>query len=156
MDAGRDAHELEQKRAVRRTLTRFGLQEGERQFDVTVTDPSLGLTGIIDELIFGDDGDIIVVDYKLARKGNRNHRLQLAAYGLLAETHTNRVVKKGYIYLIPVRQWVEVPLTAALRREVTDMLKALQRMVLYEDMPMPTTQRAKCVGCEFRRFCNDV
>jgi CRISPR-associated exonuclease Cas4 len=74
---------------------------------------------------------------------------------LLQETE-HVEVKRGYIYLIPIRQLVKVAITPSLYAQVEATLGAMQRMVEYEQMPEPATNRNYCVACEFRRFCNDI
>ena len=77
MDAGRDEHADEQKRAARRNLSHYALGEGKRLFDVALTDPVLKLTGLIDEVVYANNGEIFPVDYKLSKKVSPNHQLHL-------------------------------------------------------------------------------
>lgn len=156
MDAGRDAHEAEQKRAARRTLHAYSIPDGERRFDLPLTDPDLGLSGIVDEVVFTAAGEIFPVDYKLAKKVGSNHRIQLTAYALLLEAAYTTTVQRGFIYLMPVQQMAAVVITPALREKTTGLLREMRLMVEREQMPLPTDQPARCADCEFRRFCNDV
>src|SRR5260221_6187792 len=82
MEAGTKAHERERQRAVRRTLSAYQVPEGERHFDVRVRSETLGLVGIIDEVVVTQD-QVIVVDYKMASWTGENHQMQLAAYAML-------------------------------------------------------------------------
>ena len=91
MDAGRDEHKLEQKRATRRTLRKYAVAEGKRTFDVVLTDPALGLTGMLDEVVTSATGEQFPVDYKLANQVSDNHRLQLAAYAHLLEQQSGHL-----------------------------------------------------------------
>lgn len=156
MDAGQQAHEGERKRAVRRTLKRFDIAEGQRQFDLALASERLRLRGIVDEVIFAADGRVIPVDYKLAKRVGKHHRLQLCAYGLLLEERYETTIPQGYLYLIPQRELVAVRLTDKLRQRVLDVLQNLYDMVLSERMPPPAAQINRCHPCEFRRFCNDI
>ncbi|MEZ4731160.1 MAG: CRISPR-associated protein Cas4 [Caldilineaceae bacterium] len=156
MDAGRDRHEHEQKLALRRTLHKYGVLDGRREFDVTLTDPVGQLTGVLDEVVYGADGTIFPVDYKLADQVGSNHKVQLAAYAHLLTQATGQPVHQGYIYLIKPRRLEAVAITPALRQTVATQLTALRMMVTAERMPPPTEKRSRCVACEFRRFCNDV
>ena len=65
-------------------------------------------------------------------------------------------VKQGFLYLIPLRRAEAVRITARQRAALDEALAVMRAMLLKEQMPPPTRQRAKCVSCEFRRFCNDV
>ncbi len=156
MDAGRDAHEAEAKRAARRNLSQYSETTGERFFDVPLTSSRLGLTGIVDEVVRTTEGRLFPVDYKLAKQASPHYRVQLAAYSLLLEDAEGVTVEKGYIYLIPSRQMVEVAITDSLRQRVVTLLAHMQEMVIHELMPAPAVKPSYCVSCEFRRFCNDV
>lgn len=155
MDAGRDAHEVESRRAARRTLAQYDQSEGKRVFDLRLASASLRLTGILDEAVFCADGAVFPVDYKLARQVSAHYRLQLASYALLLE-ETGAKVDKGFIYLIPKREMVAVSMTAKLRDQVRLLLEQMLAMVEREKMPEPAPNPNFCAACEFRRFCNDV
>lgn len=156
MDAGHQAHEEEQERAVRRKLSQYDEETGTRQFRVELTSHHLGLTGKLDEVVYPEDGRIIPVDYKLAKRVSANHRLQLAAYSLLLEDIEDCIVTHGFVYLIPQRQTTKIKITDKLRQAVLTTLDALQKMVTFEIMPPPLDKPTQCSNCEFRRFCNDV
>jgi CRISPR-associated exonuclease Cas4 len=156
MDAGRAEHEDEQKRAVRRNLSKYEIGPGERRFNVAITVPALRLTGLIDEVVYSVAGGIFPVDYKLTQKVGHNHKIQLTAYALLLEAHHHQPVERGFLYLIPTRQTVEIAITPRLRLGLRNLVEQMATMVLTEQMPPPTTNRSRCVACEFRRFCNDV
>ena len=96
------------------------------------------------------------VDYKLAGKAGDHYRLQLAAYGLLLEETMGKPVRRGYLYLIPARQAVKVPLTPRLKVQVREALAAMWQIAITEAVPAPTDRRQRCADGEFRRFCNDV
>lgn len=156
MDAGHNEHEQEQKRAARRNLSAYEVGEGERLFDVRLESPTLGLCGVIDELVKVSGGDIFPVDYKLTHKVSPHHRHQLAAYALLLEACEAVSISFGFIYLIPSRETIKVNITPRLRNEVLRRLELLRHIVHAEHMPPPATKPSYCVNCEFRRFCNDV
>lgn len=156
MDAGRDAHAEEAKRAARRTLRQYGLPEGERHFDVALICADLRLSGEIDEVVITPEDEHIPVDYKLAKKVGKHHRLQLAAYALMLESVTGTNVGRGFVYLIPQRETVEVIFTPKLKAMVARTMADIHTMILHERMPDRAPHANYCVSCEFRRFCNDV
>lgn len=156
MDIGREEHESEQARAGRRTLRQYGVVKGRREFEVRVESARLRLRGIVDEVVYTDEGQVIPVDYKLAAAVSANHRLQLAAYALLLETRVGASVQEGYIYLMGKRSMTRVRITPALREQLEVLLGAMFETVVKERMPDPPALRNRCAGCEFRRFCNDV
>lgn len=156
MDAGDEAHARERERARRRSLRAYGLPDGERQFNVRVASASLRLVGEIDELIITPDQVYLPVDYKLSNKAHESFQMQVAAYAMLVEAQYATQVTVGYVYLITPRVLHPVPITDARRTAIRNMLDAIRAIARREQMPTPPKSHAKCVACEFRRFCNDV
>ena len=158
MQAGIRAHEEETAREERRSLRAYGLSDGERCFDVLLRSEPLGFIARIDLAIRRETvPEAIVVDYKLSREPAGSHfRLQLAAYALLVEEAWQLPVHRGFIYHIPLRQAEEVSITPSLCAKVLRARAAILESVMHETMPPPPRNRAKCVSCEFRRFCNDA
>ncbi len=157
MRAGVEAGQSEAGREERRSLRAYGVAAATREFDVPVRSERLGLRGEIDLVItVAGTGEVIPVDFKLSRVPGIHFQLQLAAYGLLLEEMRGVEVRRGFLYEIPLRQAQEVKLNQRLRTQTVKAVEAMQRLFMKEEMPAPTKQRAKCVACEFRRFCNDV
>jgi CRISPR-associated exonuclease Cas4 len=159
MEASQQAHEEEQAREQRRSLRAYGLERGERHFDVPLASERLGLRGEVDMVIETDESgrpELIPVDYKLSTKAPEHFQLQLTAYALLLEDQWGVPVRRGFLYLIPLRKAQELRITARQRTALDEALAVMNAALLYERMPPPTRHRAKCVACEFRRFCNDV
>lgn len=155
MQAGIAAHEGEPRRAVRRSLERFGGPDGQRLFDIIVLSETLMLSGQMDEVV--DTGkELIPVDYKHARKAGYHFKVQLAAYALLLEDYHATKVKRGFLYLMLSREMVEVSITPKLRRAVHQALEDMTAIKATERIPAPTDWRQRCADCEFRRFCNDM
>ncbi|NLG98847.1 MAG: CRISPR-associated protein Cas4 [Chloroflexi bacterium] len=158
MKAGIEEGQSEEGREVRRSLRCYGLTRGRRAFNVALSSDRLGLRGIADMVIWIDDapGEVIPVDYKLSETAGEHFQMQLAAYGLLLEESSGLCAKRGFLYEIPRRKAVEVKFTPRLRNKVLTTLECMRRMLWTELMPEPTDRRARCLSCEFRRFCNDV
>jgi CRISPR-associated exonuclease Cas4 len=160
MEAGARAHERAEKRARRRTLAAYDLEEGERHFDVWLKSPILRLTGKVDLVIEaprGESRELIPVEYKQTRRRIGQHiRLQLAAYGLMLEEAWGGEVRRAFVYSLLKRKAESIRLGARLKQKVKDVVDEMHVMVEREAMPQPPRSRRQCVNCEFRRFCNDV
>jgi CRISPR-associated exonuclease Cas4 len=156
MRSGIEQQAAAEDREQRRSLRTYGLKTGERAFNMPLWSARLGLSGELDMLLTTDE-ELIAVDYKDTAKVGAHFRLQLMAYGrLLEENQGQRAVRRGFLYLIPLRKAVEVTFTPRLRQELATALMALRAMAVAQYVPPPTLHRARCVDCEFRRFCNDV
>lgn len=162
MALGQEAQNQEEARAARRSLRRYKLDTGEYETNLYLASDKLGLRGRVDMVIKTNDNptktwELIPVDYKLSRREAGAHfKMQLLAYALLLEEHYNLPVQRGFLYAIPKRRATEVKFTTRLRNRLTKSLTTMTDLVQREQMPEPTAQRAKCITCEFRRFCNDV
>ncbi len=162
MEAGIAAHDDESEREQRRSLRPYGVTQGERFFDARLSSDHLGVCGRLDMVIAVPEraaleAELMPVEYKLSERTVGKHfKVQLAMYALLLEDAWQRPVQRGFIYLIPLRQAVAIPITAALRRQAQTQIAAIQMMVEQETMPSPPASRRPCISCEFRRFCNDV
>ncbi len=157
MEAGVEAHDKAPSDEARRSLRAYGLDEGERRFDVALTSERLGLSGRIDMVIVLGQQEAIPVDYKLSRHGEaRHYHQQLAAYAELIEENWQISVRRGFLYLLPERRAEEIKLSSRLRAGLRSQVAAMRRMIDNQQMPEPTEARARCVNCEFRRFCNDL
>lgn len=156
MESGQERHVAEEDRERRRSLRTYGLGAGERAFNVPLWSAEMGLSGELDMLIT-TASERIPVDYKDSDKAGAHFRLQLMAYGRLLEmVGEGPPVRRGFLYLLPLRKAVEVSFTPRLRQELAAALDDLRAMGLRQRVPSPTAKPARCVDCEFRRFCNDV
>ena len=156
MERGRDVEAAVQAMEKRRGFRRYGLERGERQFGVWLHSATLGLAGKLDLLIVTEDA-CYPVDFKDTDGGVRhNHRVQLAAYALLVEENLARPVPMAFIYLVPTRKLVTVPVGVKERDAVTRAVVEMRHGIDQEKMPGPTQVRARCVACEFRNYCADI
>lgn len=159
MQASVEAHATAKDLERRRSLWAYGLAQGERHFDVYLTSERLGIRGEVDMVIETETRgrpEAVPVDYKLSKKVSEHFQLQLTAYAVMLEEAWGVPVKRGFLYLLPLRQAQEVRITTRRRIALDKALTVMNAMLLKEQMPPPARQRTKCVACEFRRFCNDV
>jgi CRISPR-associated exonuclease Cas4 len=155
IEAGLHTEELEQRRSLRA----YGLTRGERAFNVALRSERLGLRGAVDMVIDTDEAgprELISVDFKESKIAGDHFALQVAAYGLMLEEQHGLAVRRGFLYLIPLRRAEEIRIDKRLRKKAEVALAGMRRVMTHETMPAPTTNLGKCVACEFRRFCNDV
>jgi CRISPR-associated exonuclease Cas4 len=155
VEYGAADHALLERLEGRRTLKDYGLTEGRRRFHVRLTSPSLGLTGVLDALLETPE-ERIPVEYKDTLGGVRlNHRVQLAAYGLLLREVPGPPVRRGMVFIIPENRVVAVRLDARLEELVRTAIAEIRRAVALEELPPPADRWAKCRDCDFLRFCGD-
>lgn len=156
MERGRNVEAAVEAMEKRRGFRRYGLKRGERRFGAWVTSKRLGLTGKLDLLIVTDDA-CYPVDFKDTDGGvRRNHRIQLVAYALMVEESLGRTVPAAFVYLVPSKELIRIEISEDLRQEVISAVGEIRDFVHDERMPEPAPVRARCVGCEFRNYCDDI
>jgi CRISPR-associated exonuclease Cas4 len=156
MQRGHRQEERFERLERRRVLSSYGFQEAARHFGLEITDESLGLIGKVD-LILEEPARIGVVEFKAtASRLADNWKLQICAYGLLAESHFQRPCPVGFVLLSDSDELVEVQLDQILREQTVSCLKTARTLVIEQEFPDPTPIRTKCIQCEYRNFCGDV
>lgn len=156
MRRGKDIQAAVDALERRRGFRAYGMRQGERRFGVWLHSDRLGLSGKLDLLILTADA-CYPVDFKDTERGpRRNHRLQLAAYAMLAEEAFERPAPDGFIYLVPEKRVVALALTEADRDEVRAAVVEMRRMVEREELPPATAVRRRCAVCEYRNYCADI
>jgi CRISPR-associated exonuclease Cas4 len=156
MSAGREAEREHARLERRRNLARYGLDQGDRRYDVHVTCAALGVSGIVDEVVSSPAGPV-PVEVKFTEGGVAlGHKVQLAVYGMALEEESGRDISRGFVHLVPGRRTVAVMFDSNLRAAARDVVRRIREMVEQQDFPPPADRPAKCDGCELRCFCNDV
>jgi CRISPR-associated exonuclease Cas4 len=156
MSRGKDIQAAVEALERRRGFRAYGMREGERRFGLWLHSDRLGLSGKLDLLILTPDA-CFPVDFKDTEGGpRRNHRLQIAAYALLAEEAFERPAPDGFIYLVPEKRVVSLALNEGDRDAARLAIREMRRMIAHEELPPPTPVRARCEVCEFRNYCADI
>lgn len=156
MQVGATEHEVISVLERRRSLKRYGLDQGEYKFHVQMQAESLGLTGVLDMIIKTQE-KAFPVEFKYTdQRININAKYQLVTYGMMLEDYFGINVDYGFIYRIPKKSIIKIPISLLLRQNVSSALDDMRELIAREKMPDPTRQRGKCVECEFRRYCRDV
>jgi CRISPR-associated exonuclease Cas4 len=80
----------------------------------------MNIRGMVDEILFLEDGTAVPIDYKYAKykqKTFKNHKFQLAFYGRLIREHFKIPVNRG-IYVRSSNKLIEIPLTDKMDSEL--------------------------------------
>ena len=118
------------------------------------------MRGIVDEVLFLDDGTAAPLDYKYAEYKDRtfkNHKYQLTFYGQLIRENFNLPVNRGFIvYTRSRNKLIEVPITEGMYRELDKIIGNLLHVVQKGVYPKPTKYKARCSDCCYRNICEKV
>ena len=148
-------HERQRMLNRRRSLKRYGLQEGKMHHDVWLASNTLGCHGICDAIV-ETDVEVCPVEFKLnAVRPNRGELLQLAAYGIAAEERFGKPCNSMFLLCGQrgkVRHYVlDTNIRDSARKTIDNILKSFEISLLPES---PATT-AKCSQCEYLNFCGD-
>jgi len=156
MESGQASHQDFAEMEKRRTLAKYGLDSGRREFSVYLESPRLGLSGILDMLISTDQG-IYPVEFKNTSGGmGLHHKYQLAAYAMLVECLRRRPVRQGFVYVLPVKRAFTVVVDDAVRQHTKRILSSMRNLVQRGLIPPRTRSGGRCRDCEFRNYCGDA
>ena len=119
-----------------------------------------GLRGIVDEVLFLDDGTAAPLDFKYAEYKDRtfkNHKYQLTFYGRLISEHFQVPVNRGFIvYTRSRNKLIEVPITEIMYSELDNIIGEFLSVAQRGVYPKPTKYRARCGDCCYRNICEKV
>ena len=151
---GRDVHDDKQK--INMAYLRKKLGCIERKSSVYLSS-SKGIRGIVDEILFLDDGTAAPLDYKYAEYKERtfkNHKYQLTFYGQLIQENYNATVTRGFIvYTRSRNKLVEVPIMEKMYRELNIIINDLANVVQKGIYPKPTKYKQRCPDCCYKNLC---
>jgi len=145
MEYGREVHSR-----VGRVLGRL---EGELFVNVYLESERYGLRGCVDGVLRRGE-EYIPVDVKctgLERVPYR-WRMQMVAYAVLVEEGFGCRVRRGLIYLMESRRFVEVRVMPEDRAELRRLVERVERLLNEGSYP-PAVRSNRCAYCEVERFC---
>ncbi len=155
---GREVHEL--RKHINPAYLRKRLGVVHREIDVQLADAHLHLSARVDEVLTLRDGTLAPFDYKYAEYKHRtfrNHRIQLALYGLLLKKLRNREVRTGFICYTRSRyRVVAVPLDNHTYAEAQTHLRNCRHLILTGYFPPPTESIKRCEDCCYANLCPKI
>lgn len=150
---GRDIHEKKSLQPVylRRKIGVLNLERG-----VYLSDANIGISGIIDDLLYFEDGKMCSLDYKFAyyKTKFQTQFYQNVLYSLLIEK--NYLTTVDFCYIVYVRDQnrlmkydIEEKHKECVKKSVIDA----QRIIEYGYFPHATRNKKSCSDCCFRNLC---
>ena len=153
---GRQIHDQFRKRNPDYLRKKIGAVR--KMSDVYISDKNT--RGMVDEVLFLNDGTAAPLDYKYAeykQKTFRNHRFQIAFYGRLICQHFKLPVVKGFIvYVRNSNKLIEIPITDKIYGQLQEIINILADILTKGIYPPPTKYSARCSDCCYRNICEQV
>ena len=154
VEVGRTIHEKIRKANIGYLRKKFGVKE--KKIDVYLSGHS-GMRGIVDEILFLDDGTAAPLDYKYAEYKERtfkNHRFQLVFYAQLIKDNFQVPVPRGFIiYTRSKNKLIEVPIHEKDFDELSKITKGILDVIQRCKYPLPTKYKQRCPDCCYRNIC---
>jgi len=154
VEVGRTIHEKIRKMNADYLRKKIGVEE--KKSDVYLSGRN-GIRGIIDEILFLNDGTGAPLDYKYAEykdKTFKNHRFQLVFYAQLIKDNFNIQVNRGFIvYTRSRNKLVEVPIQEKDFIELKKIIDEVVAIIQKCHYPKPTKYKRRCPDCCYRNLC---
>ncbi len=151
---GREIHKKIRKMKPDYLRKKIGVTE--KKSDAYLSGRS-GIRGIVDEILFLNDGTAAPLDYKYAEYKERtfkNHRVQLVFYAQLIIENFQVPIKKGFIvYTRSKNKLVEIPIQNKDFDELDIIISGLLDVIVKCKYPKPTRYKRRCPDCCYRNVC---
>jgi CRISPR-associated exonuclease Cas4 len=148
-------HDLRQRLIRDRTFNRYHLNDAGKHFKYTMKSEDIKLHGICD-LVLETASEVCPVEYKIrSSQIYRGWRIQLTAYGMLAECCFRKKCVRGFIISEKPSKTVPVEISTDHREDVLKIKNTLLNLMKNPVMPLSSAEENKCTQCEFLNFCND-
>ena len=157
VDKGRTIHEVARKRNQAYLRKKIGVMD--KQCDVYLSS-SAGIRGIVDEILFLNDGTAAPLDYKYAEykdKLFKTYRFQLIFYARLIADNFNVPVNRGFIvYTRSNNKLVDIDITDEDYVKLEKIIKEIQDVIYGCRYPKPTSTKRRCPDCCYRNICEST
>lgn len=152
---GRQVHRTRALRSA--DYLRKGIGCVAKEVEVRIYSESLGLIGVVDEVLTLDDGTMAPLDYKFAEWNgliHRTYQYQSTLYGMLIEDLYGATVERGFIIYTRSGSAVhEVRISDELRREVCGILQEIRHISQTGNFPPQSQYPRACPDCCYRNIC---
>ncbi len=152
---GREVHKRREEE--NRSYLRKNIGVVNRDRDVYLASPNLGVRGVVDEVLTLDDGTLAPLDYKYTpyrEQAFQTHQMQVVLYGLLVREVYQKPVNRGYVaYIRNGSKLVTVPIDEAQEARTKAVVQEILRIIQTGYLPKRTSQRGKCADCCYKNIC---
>ena len=152
---GREVHKRREKE--NRFYLRKKIGVVNRDLNVYLASPGLGVRGVVDEVLTLQDGTFAPLDYKYSpyrEHAFKTHRIQITLYGLLTREAYQKRVTRGYVaYIRGGSHLVEVPIGEAEESIAQKIVAEILDIIQTGRLPKKTPHRAKCGDCCYKNIC---
>ena len=153
VNLGREVHKKKylQPEYLRKT---FGVIKKENE--VYLSDKNLEICGIIDEILFLENNEVTLLDYKYAYNKHKfdTQFLQSVFYAILIEKNYNTSIH--YCYIVYTREGTKpekYEISEKNRNKVLESIKEVHDIIRKGLFPKGTKYKRRCDDCTYRNIC---
>ncbi|MDR7665205.1 CRISPR-associated protein Cas4 [Methanosarcina sp. Z-7115] len=152
---GREVHET--RKLTNRDYVRKRLDCIKKESDVFIASKQNHIKGIVDEVLFLEDGTAAPLEYKFAEykdKVFKTYKFQLVLQALLIRENYNIEVNRAYLCFTRSNSLVkEIEVTTSDFKKAEAIIQEILDIVQKGLYPKTSTSSRKCVDCCYRNIC---
>jgi CRISPR-associated exonuclease Cas4 len=152
---GREIHEVRRKTNTQYLRKRLGCIRKETS--VYMSSPENHIRGIVDEVLFLEDGTAAPFEYKFAEYKGRvfsTYRTQLTFHGLMIKENYNIDVERGFICYTRSNNLIkELRFKPKDFEEAKGTVRNILDIIQRGYFPEKTKYKNKCIDCCYRNIC---
>ena len=81
------------------------------------------------------------------------HKIQIAAYALLAQEHFNQQIKEGFVHYLDHKERRHIAINPFLIDDIKDLIKKVEYTLKSKDLPETVQNTNKCKECGIKDIC---
>ncbi len=152
---GRNIHEI--KTRLNKDYLRKKINCVDKKIEVYMGSQSLHIRGIVDEILFFEDGSAAPLDYKFAEfKGDvfEPYKYQSIYYGLLIKENLGVKVNRGFIcYTRSNNLLKEIIFSEGDFARCREIIIEILNIAQFGYFPAGAKEKGKCIDCCYRNIC---
>jgi CRISPR-associated exonuclease Cas4 len=152
---GREVHE--EKRSINPHYLRKKIGVVRREQNVFLASKEHCIKGIVDEVLFLDDGTAAPFEYKFAEfkeKVFRTYHNQLALHAMMIQEQFDVEVNRGFICFVRSRDHVEeVAFSEKDFERAREIVQEILEIIGTGYFPKRSRSRTHCIDCCYRNIC---
>ena len=152
---GREVHKT--KSSINKKYLRKSIGVKEKLLEQKLYSSKYRIHGIVDEVLFLEDGTAASLDYKFAEYKNRlflTHKYQAVMYSMLIEDNYNLDVNRAFIVYTRSKNLLkEIEVDKKMYRQVQEIINEIVEIIAKGYYPKKTKNKRSCPDCTYRNIC---
>lgn len=152
---GREAHRT--KASINKKYLRKSIGVKEKLLEQKLYSDKYKIHGIVDEVLFLDDGTAASLDYKFAKYKDRTfstHKYQAVMYSMLIEDNYDISVERAFIVYVRSKSLLkQINIDKKMYKEIQVIADEIISIIERGYYPKRTRYKRRCPDCTYRNIC---